>query len=340
VKAQANKARAKRKVPGKRTQNAGLTRMVIFDAVRTWVIPTVAGIAGFIFFILYNVEVVDSEVAVTVIGTLALAVVLFYGLRGFADEGPLDLRLAAILVTFAMLWGVTTFYPFYRTLHPGTPLFASELHRGGAAVTAPLHGAPGRYHLIVEGYFLPGEGRTDRVGKFSIALGHNGGTDQLLEGTFTQQWLSQRIGAGRRSSYVPVMHQINQVLESVDDPDGHDLTLKLTDLSPEMRDGVGLRLYGETIPKTLWISLGVLTLAGAVLIDGWRARGSSQGLLAALTSATLISVVIFRNFTVAVPGFPELILAALAGVLAGAIGASLLWRLTRRLRKYLPARPS
>jgi hypothetical protein len=338
VKAQANKAGAKRKVAGKRTQSAGLTRMVILDALRTWLVPTVAGIAGFVFFILYNVEVVDSDVAVTVIGTLGLAVVLFYGLRGFA-EAALDGRLAAILFAFAMLWGVTTFYPFYRTLHPGTPLFASELHRGGAAVTVPLHAASGRYYLIVEGYFLPAEGRADRAGKFSIALGHDGGTDRVLEGTFTQQWLSQRIGAGRRSSYVPVMHQTTQVLESVDDPDGHDLTLKLTDLSPDMRDGVTLRLYGETIPKTLWIGLGVLTLAGAVLIDGWRARGSSEGLLAALTSATLISVVIFRNFTVAVPGFPELILAALAGVLVGAVGASLLWRLTRPLRKYLPARP-
>jgi len=193
---------------------------------------------------------------------------------------------------------------------------------------------PATTNLIVEGYFLPAEGRSDRVGTFSIALGHDGATDQVLQGTFTQQWLSQRIGAGRRSSYVPVMQQRTQVLEPVDDLDGHDLTLKLTDLSPDIRDAVGLRLYGETVPKTVWIGLGVLTLAGAVVIDGWRARGSSQGLLAALTAATLISVAIFRNFSVAVPGFPELILATVAGVFAGALGASLIWRLAQPLRKY------
>jgi hypothetical protein len=338
VKAQTNKARAKGKGAVKRTQSAGLTGMVILDALRTWLIPTVAGVAGFVVFILYSVEVVDSEVAVTVIGTLALAVVLFYGLRGFADP-PVDGRLVAILLAYAGLWSVTAFYPFYRTLHPGTPLFAGELHRGGAAVTVPLHGVPGRYHLIVEGSFLPAEGRIDREAKFNIALGHNGTPDRVLEGTFSQHWLSQRIGAGRRSSYIPVMQQRTQVLEPIDDLDGHDLTLSLTELSADMRDRVSLRLYGETVPKTLWIVLGLLTVAGAVLLDGWRTRGSSEALLAGLTIATLISVVVFRNFTVAVPGFPELILATLAGVMVGVIGASLLWRLTRPLRKYLPARP-
>jgi len=338
TKAQANKSRGKRKGAGRRTQTAPLTRLLILDALRTWVIPVCAGAVGLVIFVLYNIELVESEIAVTIVGVLGLVVVLFYGLRGFIDD-ELDARLASILIVYALLWSATAFVPFYRAINPGTPLFSADLKKSGPAVTVPMHGRAGEYNLIVEGHFLPSEGRTNRTAKYSLAIGRDAHADRIVEGTFSQEWGSQRIGAGRRSTSVPVMHQTTRHLETIDDSDGHDLVVKLTDLSPEVRDTITLRVYDEGVPRAVLIILGVLVIAGAVLIDGWRDKGESEGLLTTLTVATLISVVVFRNSSTASPGFPQLIIAVLVGTLAGAVGSSLLWRLLRPLHKYMPARP-
>jgi len=338
MKAQAAKSRGKRSVARKPTQGAALTRLVVMDALRTWLIPTVAAAAGFLIFVLYNVELLDESVAVTIGGGMALAVVLFFGLRGFLDE-PVTPALAAILVAFAVLWGATSFYPFYRAVNPGTPFFRGELNRNGTPVAIPMQGRPGRYTAIVEGHFLPTAEHSDRTAQYSIAVGHDTSTEHVLEGTFSEQWGSQRIGAGRRSMQVPVMRPRMQQLDTIDDPDGHDLTARLTQLSPGVRDTVILRLYTESIPQAVLIGLAVLTIAAALLIDTWRPKGASEGLLATLTVATVVSVVVFRGSAVAAPGFPQLIIAALVGTLVGALAASLLWRLTLPIRRHLPPRP-
>jgi len=338
MKAQASKARGAH-AARKSTQTAPLTRMIVLDALRSWVIPTVAMTTGFVIFVLYNVDVVDVDVAVTTVGALALAVTLFYGLRGFFDD-DLSPALIGVMTAFVALWGASAVYPFYRVMSPGEPLFQTSLTRSGPAVTVPLRGKPGRYRFIVEDHFLAAtEGRTNRTAAYKIALGHEGTTDRLLEGTFSQEWGSQRVGAGRRSSLVPVMHETTQHLDLIEDPEGRDLTVQLTELSAGVGDHVRLRVYTESISTPILVALGVLAIAVAVLLDGWRPKGVSEGLLSTLSLATLLSVVVFRNSSVATPGFPQLIVASLVGTLAGGVGASLLWRLTQPLRKYLPPRP-
>jgi hypothetical protein len=312
--------------------------LVLLDALRTWVVPAISLAAIFVIFIIYNIDLIGQTFAVTVTGALALLLVLFFGLRGFLDDAVSGAA-AAILTAFAVCWGVVAFYPFYRAVNPGTPVFSTRLTRQGAPVSVPLHGKPGRYSVIVEGHFVPAQGRENRTATYAIAIGHNGATERVLQGTFNQEWGTQRIGAGRRSSLVPVMHQTTETLDVIDDTDGHDLTLQLTDLSPGVTDGVDVRFYMETVPKPVLIALGVFALAGAIIIDSWRPRGVSDGLMTTLTIATLLAVVVFRASALAMPGFPQLIIAVLVGTLAGAVGGSLIWRLSQPLRKYLPAQP-
>jgi hypothetical protein len=334
MKAQASKSRTPRS-PGRRpTQSAPLTQMLVRDALRTWVVPTLAVVVGLVTFVVYNIGAIAEASAVTIVGGAALLTVLFAGLRGFLEERP-NGRIIGVLAVFAVLFGLSTFYPFYRTLAPGTPVFSTELKRG-AASTLPLHDKPGHYSIVFEGHFLPVEGRQNRTAAFNIALGHDGATDRVLTGTFNQEWRSQRIGAGRRSSVIPSLHQTNEVRDVIDDPDGRDLTMTLTDLSPGVRDSVSVRLYSEIVPEWAFIALGVLTLGAAVLVDSWRAKGANEGLMGTLTAATLVSVVIFARSTVATPGFPQLIIAVLVGTLVGAMAGSLLWRLTFPLKKFLP----
>jgi hypothetical protein len=335
MKAQASKSRTARSPGRKPVQSAPLTQMLVLDALRTWVVPTLAVVVGLAIFVADNIGAVAEATAVTVVGAMALLTVLFTGLRGFLEPRPSG-ALAGALAVFAVLFGISAFYPFYRTLNPGAPVVSTELKRGAPA-TLPLRDKPGHYSVIVEGHFLPVEGQQNRTAAYSIALGHDGATDRVLSGAFSQEWRSQRAGIGRRSFVVPTLHQTNEVRDVIDDPDGRDLTATLTDLSPGVRDSVLVRLYSETVPQWAFIALGVFTLAAAVIIDGWRPKGESEGLLGTLTAATLLSVVVFARSTVATPGFPQLIIAVLVGAVVGGLAGGLLWRLSSPLKKFLPA---
>jgi len=326
-------AKGRTRSAGKQTQKARLTQLVVLDALRSWVFPTAAGVVVFVLYVLYNIDVVDVGVAVTVTGVLALLVVLFFGLRGFFEDIP-EGRRVALLAGFAVLWCVATVFPFYRAVNRGTPLFTAELKHGGPPVTVPLHDRPGHYSLFVEGHFLPVQGRENRTATYQIALGHDGSTDRLIEGAFSQEWGSQRVGAGRRSSMVPVMHERTLLLDELEDPEGRDLTLQLKELSAGVRDSVTVRIYPPGAPKAVLIALGVLAVAAALGVDAWREKGSSEGLMGTLTVAALVAVALFRNSSAATPGFPQLIFGALVGAIGGAIGGWALSRLAKPLRKY------
>lgn len=338
MKSQTSKSRP---APRRRAQAAHtvpLTRMAVLDALRSWVLPTAAGVAAFVVFVLYNLEVVDPPQAVTAIGALGMALVLFMGLRGFLGL-PLSLAGRATLAAFAVAWIAATFFPFYRAVNPGTPLFSTELQRGGSPVTVPFQGRTGRYTVIVEGHFLPSQGQENRTAKYAIAASHDGATERLLEGVFNQEWTTQRFGSGRRSSVVPVMRQTIQALNTIDNADGHDVTLQLTELSAGVRDRVAVRVYAEALPPAIFAIVWLLVLAAAVVIDSWREKGVSEGLMGTLTIAVIIGIITFRASAVAAPDFPQLVIATLLATLGGALGGSLLSRLAQPLRKHLPARP-
>lgn len=334
---QTGKVRAERQTPSKNSPSSRPASPLV-EALTTWAIPTTAIIGGVTLFVLYNVDVIGQAVAVIGVGALTFLLLLFFGLRGFSVS-PISGTLSVALSGFAVFWIAATIYPLYRTVDPGTPVATAELQRNGPSVPLPLAGKPGRYDVIVEGRFLPTEDHTNRTATYHIALDQNGKTARVLEGTFSQEWGEQRVGSGRRSSMVPVLHETTERLDHIDDPNGIGLTARLTDLSPGVRDRVALRLYAESLSTVVLLVLGAAALAAAVVIDAWRPKGGSEGLMGTLTLATFFGIITFRASSVATPGFPQLVVAALVGMLGGAIAGSVLWRLMQPLRKHLPARP-
>jgi hypothetical protein len=335
------KSRARKPHPGRPRPAASAVPPpagLLGRALRTGAIPAGAIAGGFAAFVLYDVGVLPQAAAVSTVGALTLLLLLFFGLRGFVAAGSTG-RLTAMLLGFAVIWSSATFYPFYRTVNPGAALCTAHLHRGGPAVPLALPAKPGRYTVIVAGHFLPVEAQSNRTATYNIALSANGRPVRVLTGTFSEEWGTQRIGSGRRSSLVPVLHQTTEQLDTIDDTPGGSLLATLTDLSPGVRDSVTLRVYAPSVPPQVWILIGTLVTAGAVLIDSWRPKGDSEGLLATLTVAAFLSIAVFRASAVAAPGFPQLVVAALVGTLGGALVASLVWRITQPVRRYLPARP-
>jgi len=333
--AQARKAHSKQQRGRKGAQTAPLTRMVVTDALRTWIPPTAAAVVGLVIFVLFNIGIVEEASAVSIVGSLALLLLLFYGVRSFTEQA-VPMTVAAALVVFVVLWGTAIYYPFYRTLNPGDPLFTKELARN-QSVTVPLAGKAGHYSVLTEGHFTPVQGQQNRTAVYHIEVGHGGAADTVLEGTFEQEWRQERIGAGRRSSVVPALHQKTRHRNEVDDSDGHDLTLKLADLSAEAGDKVTVRVYDELMPQWLLIALGGITLLSALLVDGFRPKGQHEALTSTLTAATLVGLAVFCKSAPAAPGFPQLIVAAVAGVLVSAVSGFIFARVTQPIRRVLPA---
>jgi hypothetical protein len=331
---QATKTRPLARAGRKAARIPAPTRLVVGGALRGWVVPIVAVVTGFLAFVLYSASVLREPAAVTTVGMAALLLVLYYGLHNFLQH-DLDRGTTATLVIFAVLWTASSGYFFYRAVNPGAPLYSTELVRKGPPVSLPFHGKPGHYSLAIEGHFLPAEGHVNRTAAYKLVLSHDGTRDRVIQGAFSQTWSTQRVGSGRRSSLVPSMREMTLVREAVDNPSGNDLTLQLTNLSPGVRNGITVRLYGGGAPQWVLVAISLLALAGASVVDAWRPKGVNEGLMTAMTVAVIAGVGIFRASSPATPGFPQFAVAALMGTLAGALGGSLLWRLTQPLRRRL-----
>jgi hypothetical protein len=325
------------KSSARRSARSSQSRLVVLHALRTWVVPSVAIAVGCVVYFAHNLGLIEPLPAITTVGSLALLLTLFWGVRDFLDpDVGAMLRLA--VVGFVGLWGIAIYLPFYLALNPGAAAFSAELRRSGPPVSVPLHDTPGRYNLVVESHFPGAERMHNRTGTYRITVARNGTTDRVAEGTFHQDWHNERVGAGRRSFLVPAMSETTRVLNVIDDPDGHDLTIQLTDLSGDVGDSVKVQLYPERVPNWALMVAGALTLLAAMVLDTYRPRTASEGVLATATVAALVGVLTIRATATVTPGFPQLLIAVLIGAVGGTLAGTLLSRATRPLRKYLPAR--
>jgi hypothetical protein len=311
------------------------TRLAVADALRTWVVPTVTITGAALVYIAHNLDLLSAQLAVSIVGSLALALALFWGIRDyFAEEASTSVRWLAC--GFAVLWCWGLWLPFYRSLNFGEPIFSSELRRGAPPVVAHVAGHGGRYDMIVESRFATAERGQNRSATYRITVGHDGHTDEIAEGTFHQDWHTQRVGAGRRSFAVPALSETTQVRNVIVDSDGHDLDLQLAELSGG-GDHVTVRLYPEHYPAWLFTALGVVTVALAFMLDGYRPKSAATGLLTTLAIGSLVAVATIRASAGAQVHFAQLVIALLVGAVTGPVGGGLLWRLGRPLRRYLPA---
>ncbi|MEI4927193.1 hypothetical protein Q8G50_32260, partial [Klebsiella pneumoniae] len=78
---------------------------------------------------------------------------------------------------------------------------------------------------------------------------------------------------------------------TIEDSDGHDFTLKLVDLSKDVRDTVSVKVFEPGLPTAALIVLGIVVLIGAMALDAWRPRGSGDGLMATITASVLFAVI-------------------------------------------------
>ncbi len=318
-----------------RSARTSLTHLTILDAFHGWVIPALTAPAGLLLYVLYNIELLDRAPAVIGLSLLTLATVLWAGLRSFISERT-STRLALLLAVYAIVWAATTSVPLLATIDPGAPLFTEQL-REHDTTKLPLEGRTGNYRLVVQGAFGPSQTKSARQAHYRLALAVGDAPAQALEGDFTERYMQQRLGR-RGSTTVRDVHTERQhdIQVAGDKP----VSVTLSDIAPaDTITSVTLQLYPDRFPMILFASFSLLLACGAVVIDAWRPRGESEGLLTTLTLATVLSIASLSLWGGPHPGFGQLAGYTLQGSVVGTILAMAVARLARPLVHRLPAAP-
>jgi nitrate reductase NapE component len=304
-------------------QAAQIRRFVVLDFLRGPAIPFAAGALGFVVWVASNAELLAARSAVTFAGGLALLVGLHLTIRDFFSEKTPIVR-AAVVGAFAIAWAFLAFYPFYDAVNPPTPLLQTELRPSAPPTTVPLHGAAGRFRVIVEGHFPPKAGESHKAG-YRISVGQGEKTAEIVEGEFSESWTRRRLGR-RGSVQAPIMHSVAQHM--VESAAGEDFTLHLDEIGTEAQDSVTVSVYSSTFPAGVFVALEFGLVGVALVLDAWR--GGKDGAVTTGTIAAFLAVAAFRYFASPRPGFGDLVVFGGAGTLAGALLGNLIWRVARK----------
>ncbi|MEW6270738.1 MAG: hypothetical protein AB1689_15755 [Thermodesulfobacteriota bacterium] len=310
-----------------------LRRLVILDRLRGAAVPLLAIGVAVAAWPLAVAGLLDVTLGVTIAGAAVMVAALHAGLSEFADERT-TAATAATLLAFAALWWFVVFGSFRDEIDPGAELFAARLSLAGRAVTAPLHGIPGDYRVVVEGELDASGAHASRSAHYRVALTEDGGGGQALEGDFSDRWSTRR--SGRRG--VASVHVARTADKHIVHAGGGDLHLALESLGPGAHDAVSVRLYPERFSTTLLVGLATALTAAAMVIDSWRAVDPGELLLTSITLGAVFAVASLRRFAPPHPGFGDLAFNGAIGAIAGTGAGRALVHALRRVRA-LAGRP-
>jgi hypothetical protein len=304
-------------------QAAKVSHLLVLDALRSGVVPTIA--AGLILavWVLLSVDLIASRLALSIAAALVLFIALHAGLSPFLDEGT-KLGIAGAVITFACVWSLIIFWPLHHTIDAPPPVFAGEIHTGKPPVVVPLHGEAGRYRIVVRGYFPPSSAQATQAGHYRLNVVDGAGLNLVLEGDFTDTWRQRRLG--RRGRFpVHIIKDITQ--HKIESASGQDLTLALTETSGGMSNVVSVDIAAVGFALPLFAALGAVLTGAAVVIDAWRPIVPRNGIMTMETLAALFGGAAFCSLSGWRPGFLDLSVSAFVGVVVGVPAGTILWRL-------------
>jgi len=287
----------------RRTKQAAKVRhLLVLDALRSSVVPTIA--AGLILavWVLLSVDLITSRLALSIAVALMLFIALHAGLSPFLDGGT-TLGIAGAVIIFACAWSLIIFWPFHHTIDAPPPVFAGEIHAAKPPVMVPLHGEGGRYRIVIRGYFPPSSAQATRAAHYRLHVVDGAGLDLVLDGDFTDTWRQRRLG--RRGRFpVHIVKDITQ--HKIESASGQDLTLALTETSGGMSNVVSVEISAVAFALPLFAALGAVLTAAALVIDTWRPIVPRNGIMTMETLAALFGGAAFGSFAGWRPGFVDL----------------------------------
>jgi hypothetical protein len=292
------------------SQSPPIIRAMIFEALGSWVVPTLSITAAGLFWVMSALDVCSESVAVLGVAGSLLVLSLFASLRQHLFSENEVHRYASLALGCG--WGILLFMTFYLHDFPGPPTMSRILRPGGEGMTLPQ----GTHALVVEGRFVAAQGQGNRLGHYRLEIAPLAGAPWSIEGSFEDSFARQRLGR-RGTTVVEIQHTSQRHLVGL----AGTANVRLAELDPSLEPEVHIAVYPAMNPW-LFPVLGVIGMIGALVLEKWL---DGDGSLTMAVCVTFFVVDQYLRWASPHPEFRSLIGAILVGGFIGAPLAAIVW---------------
>jgi hypothetical protein len=311
------------------SQTATIRRLLITDALASWVVPTLAAVAIALAIVLNALGLLaDAAAAATAVAAL-LVIGAFMIVAPFLDaaaERP-PVPLPALLGA-ALAWVALLYYPFHARMFAGPALAQVHVDPAVHGVLLPVGGHGDTVDLIVEAHLPLASEQRDRSVVYDLDLVDASGAHAHYSGELGDRWRMRRIG---RRGTAPTRLEHLSTEHLVDDPGGGDLRLEQVTVTGEPTASLNATFYPHRLAARgiLYAGAGLLTVA-ALAFDQWS-HPRETPLATLLTATAAAAALAFAASGSGHPGIRDVIGAVLVGAVAGVpLGLVAAW-ITQRL---------
>ncbi len=307
---------------GKRAPQPSIRRLLIADALRSWVPPTAAIAVLAVAMLLDATELVPDGIAATISVVAVLVLAVFLAIAPLVADEHRGRVPPLVPVAAGAVATVLLAYPVIVRLLPGTPLREIALDAGakGAAVVTPDEAS--RIDFVVDARLPLSTDRRDRTLHYDIDLVDDAGTHDHVSGEVGDSWRMRRLGRrGSAPSHLEHLSASNAVAVG-----SGGLRIADVTLTGEPRATASAIVYRRRTPPSpvLYVGAALLVL-GALVFDLWwdPAAGSTTTMV---TASACAAVLVFAAGGAGHPGIRDVIGAVLVGTLVGApVGGAAAW---------------
>jgi hypothetical protein len=298
--------------------NKNLTQFQIWfeEAWEGWIRPLGAMLLLAVGYLLYKFDILTEQPA----GALAvLAVVVGSIGTGFAVALPLARQpwQRAMLFTLAAAALLGTLYSPLHTVLPGAPLAKGTMTSAQPKLTLTT-GRSGPYDVTVSGHFKDA-GRSDADSSYDLKITDNGGGSDEIAGAIERQNVVIRSRKGSSSS----LEEHNEATYRLPDVRGPTVTFNANDGVDDQLDGLTVTLHKGGLNPIIFIVLGALALAMALVLDTRLVdlKGKQKSYLTAAVAVAFAFSLRYPLYATSLhlvgPAVSELLWALVVGGLSG-----------------------
>ncbi|HEY2386014.1 MAG TPA: hypothetical protein VGK30_03555 [Candidatus Binatia bacterium] len=305
-----------------RPNQPSIRRLLVGDALRSWVLPTAAIVVLLVAMLLDTLELVPDPAAAA-IGALALLVMTAALAVAPLLTEDVDARVRpATVALLALAWVVVLAYPFTARLFPGAALGRVVLDPAAAGSTLVPADAGSRADVVVDLHLPMASDRRDRTVHYDVDMVDGAGDHSRIDGELGDSWRTRSMG--RRGS-VP-SHLEHLSASHVVEAGTGGLRLGGATLVGEPGATAAATAYPYRLPAmAVLYGLAIVLCAGALALDRWWDPRERPTVTIATTGAAAAALV-FAGSGAGHPGMRDLIGVALVGAVVGfTLGSALAW---------------
>lgn len=306
-----------------RSHQSSLRRLLVADALRSWVPPTAAVVILALSMLLDSIGLVADRTAaaIAVVALLVLGAFVIVS-RLLADDAEQEMS-PALAVGLGVLWVALLTLPFEARLFPGTPLRQLPLDRTAKGAVLAAAGEGSRFDLVLDAHLPIASERRDRTVHYDLDVVDEAGTHARVAGELGDSWRMRRLG--RRGSAPSHIEHLSAE-HTIDDAGRGALRVADVTVTGEPATSVVATLYGHHTPPALVLYTAAVALVlGAVALDlWWDPRATATATL--VTAGACAAALVFVGSGAGHPGIRDVIGATLAGAVIGVpAGAVAAW---------------